>query len=311
VKKSLTDLSIIMITYNTRGLTLASLRSLVEQTEGINFEVVVLDNHSRDGTADAIALAFPQVKLLASDQNHGFAQGNNIAIRESQGEYILLLNPDTVILDGAIQKLYTFARQHPDAKIWGGRTVFADSTLNPGSCWRRETFWHLFCSSVGLVRLFPNSPIFNPHSYGGWDRSTVRQVDVVSGCFFMIKREFWNILNGFSPEFFMYGEEIDLCLRAHKFSAKPMVTPEATIIHYGGATVKVRADRIVRSCRVKLLLMQRHWPVWQYYPGKLLFLLGLLNRVFVSKTLAFFKQRLDDEAANWAEVWHRRKEWLD
>jgi len=271
----------------------------------------VLDNHSSDGSVEAIAQSFPQVKLVASNQNHGFAQGNNIAIREARGEYILLLNPDTVILDGAIQKLYAFARQHPDARIWGGRTVFADHSLNPGSCWRRETFWHLFCSSVGLVRLFPNSPIFNPHSYGGWDRSTVRQVDIVSGCFFMIKREFWNILHGFSPEFFMYGEEIDLCLRAHKFGAKPMVTPEATIIHYGGATVKVRADRMVRSCRVKLLLMQRHWPVWQYYPGKVLFAVGLLNRILVSKTLAFFKQRIDDEAANWAEVWHRRKEWLD
>jgi len=305
-----TDLSIIMISYNTRALTLASLNSLFEQTEGLTFEVIVLDNHSSDGSAESIAQSFPQVKLIASGQNHGFAQGNNIAIRESKGEYILLLNPDTVVLDGAIQKLFAFARQYPDAKIWGGRTEFADRTLNPGSCWRRETFWHLFCSSVGLVRLFPNSPIFNPHSYGGWDRSTIRQVDVVTGCFFMIRRELWDALDGFSPEFFMYGEEVDLCLRAHKFGAKPMVTPAATIIHYGGASEKVRADKMVRSCRVKLLLMQRHWPVWQYYPGRLLFSLGLLNRVITLKALGLFKLGDDDEAANWAEVWRRRSEWL-
>ena len=305
------DLSIIMISYNTRALTLASLQSLFAQTDGLTFEVIVLDNDSSDGSVEAIAQSFPQVKLIASEKNHGFAQGNNIAIRESQGEYILLLNPDTVVLDGAIQKLFAFARQYPAAKIWGGRTEFADRSLNPGSCWRRETFWHLFCSSVGLVRLFPNSPIFNPHSYGGWDRSTIRQVDVVSGCFFMITRAFWYELGGFSPEFFMYGEEIDLCLRAHHLGARPMVTPAATIIHYGGASEKVRADKMVRSCKVKLLLMQRHWPTWQYVPGRLLFALGLLNRILVSKTLALSKQRSGDEAANWSEVWHRRKEWLD
>jgi len=312
VEKPLIDLSIIMISYNTRALTLASLYSVFEQTEGIHYEVIVLDNNSSDGSLEAIAQSFPQVKLIASEKNHGFAQGNNIAIRESQGEYILLLNPDTVVLDGAIQKLFSFARQYSAAKIWGGRTEFADHTLNPGSCWCRETFWHLFCSSIGLVRLFPNSPVFNSHSYGGWDRSTIRQVDIVSGCFFMISREFWDVLDGFSPEFFMYGEEIDLCLRAHQLGAKPMVTPAATIIHYGGASEKVQADKMVRSCRVKLLLMQRHWPVWQYVPGRLLFAMGLLNRVLASKMITFIKQRFDDESTkNWVEVWQRRKEWLD
>ena len=304
------ELSIIMISYNTRALTLASLHSVFEQTEGMNFEVIVLDNHSSDGSSDAIARSFPQVNLISSKQNHGFAQGNNIAIKEAQGEYLLLLNPDTIVLDGAVQKLFAFAKQQPDAKIWGGRTEFPDRTLNLASCWRRETFWHLFCSSVGLVRLFPNSAFFNTHTYGGWDRSTIRQVDIVSGCFFMIRHDFWDILDGFSPEFFMYGEEIDLCLRAQKIGAKPMVTPEATIIHYGGASEAVRADKMVRSCKVKLLLMQRHWPAWQWYPGRLLFSLGLLNRVIAMKTLGIFKRGNDDEAANWAEVWHRRKEWL-
>src|SRR5688500_1121742 len=124
----MTDLSIIIISYNTKEMTLDCLKSIFEQTSGISFEVIVLDNASRDNSAEAIAAGFPQVKLIAHQENLGFAGGNNLAARKAAGEYILLINPDTVVLDGAIQKLFRFAEDNPAAGVWGWRTLFGDKS---------------------------------------------------------------------------------------------------------------------------------------------------------------------------------------
>jgi len=275
------DISIIVISYNTKDLTLDSLKSVFDQTNAVNFEVIVLDNHSSDGSVEAIAQAFPQIKLIASKENYGFAQGNNIAAEHASGNYLLLLNPDTVVSDGAIQKLFLFAEENLDAHIWGGRTLFGDGSLNPASCWRRLTLWSLFCYAFALTWAFRNSSFFNAEGYGGWNRDSIQHVDIVSGCFFMVKKDFWQELGGFSPEFFMYGEESDLCLRAAKLGAKPKVTPEATIVHYGGASEKVRADKVVRLFVAKARLIKRHWHALLIKPGLILLPLWPLVRVLI------------------------------
>jgi len=304
-------LSIIIVSYNTCEMTLACLNSLYEETKEFSFEVFLFDNDSSDGSAEAIAAQFPQVRLIAHKENLGFAGGNNFVAKEANGEYILLLNPDTLVLDGAIQKLYAFAQANPKAGIWGGRTLFGDKSLNPASCWQKITLWNVFCRSFGLAWLFPNSSIFNREAYGGWDRSTVKQVDIVSGCFFMLKRDLWEKLGGFAPEFFMYGEEADLCLRASKlYGAKPMVTPEATIVHYGGASEKVRADKMVRLLKAKRLLIRRHWPAWKYRIGILIYPLYPFNRVLILKVLGLIKKKYALEASDWLDIWNRREEWL-
>ena len=303
------ELSIIMVSYNTKELTLSSLRSIFEQTKDILFEVIVLDNASIDGSADAISREFPQIKLISSKENYGFAKGNNIAIKEAKGEYLLLLNPDTIVLNKAIQHLMAFAKKNQEARIWGGKTQFSDGSLNPASCWRKMTMWNIFCRSFGLAWLFPSSPLFNSEAYGGWPRDTVREVDIVSGCFFMIKREFWESLNGFSPQFFMYGEEADLCLRAKNFGAKPMVTPDATIVHYGGASEKVYADKMVKLLKAKHLLLKKHWPFWKYKIGMIIYPLYPLNRTIVLRILGLFSKRFNKEVYVWQEIWQRRNEW--
>lgn len=304
------DLSIIIISYNTRNMTLDCLESVFEQTKNVSFEVIVLDNASSDDSAGEIAARYPHVKLIARKENLGFAEGNNVAAKEAVGKYLLLLNPDTVVLDGAIQKLLNFAKENPQAEIWGGRTLFGDKSLNPASCWRKPSLWEIFCRCFMLPSLFPDSPIFNTGSYGGWDRSTVRQVDIVSGCFFMLKLELWEKLGGFLPEFFMYGEEADFCLRAQKAGARPMVTPSATIIHYGGASEKVPADKMVKILKAKRLLMKYHWSKWKYALGVLIFPMYPFTRMIASKTLTLFKKDFRKNAEVWRELWRRRKEWL-
>jgi len=294
------DVSIIVVSYGTREMTCACLASIAPTTKQVRYEVLVVDNGSTDGSPEAIVERFPSFKLIAQKENLGFAAANNLAAKAAQGEFILLLNPDTVVLDGAIDQLVAFARRRPQAGIWGGRTLFADGRLNPSSCWRRQTLWNLFCRGVGLAKLFPNSPVFHSEGYGGWKRDSEREVDIVTGCWLLISRTLWERLDGFAPEFFMYGEDADLCLRAHALGYRPAITPSATIVHYGGGTEKnsVRKDTRMLAAKVRLLSAHHRAP-------RLAVMLLALRPLILS-----FVSR-DEQQRNWQAVWSRRNCWLN
>ncbi len=303
-------LSIIIISYNTREMTLACLASVFAETE-TDVEVIVVDNASSDGSAEAIAEAFPEITLIAETANHGFAPAHDIALPHCRAPWLLLLNPDTVVLDGAIDKLAAFAERTPDAGIWGGRAVYGDKRLNPYSCWRKMSLWTIFCRVSGLTGVFPRSALFNSEEYAGWVRDSERGVDIVTGCFFLIKRDTWDQLGGFDPDFTMYGEEADLCLRAAKRGIRPRITPEAVIVHYGGASEPVQADRIIRVIRAKAELIRRHFPVGQRVLGQWMFTLFPLSR-YIATTLGVRLLRRESLALKsqvWSEVWRRRAEW--
>jgi GT2 family glycosyltransferase len=303
-------LSIIVISFNTREMTLACLASVYEQTE-TPFEVIVIDNASSDGSAEAIAAGFPQARLVAEAVNHGFAPAHDIAVPMAQTRWLLLLNPDTVVLDRALDKLLLFAQHMPQAGIWGGRTVFADGQLNPTSCWGRMTLWSTFCRTMGLSGLFPRSDLFNSEAIGGWLRDTEREVDIVTGCLFLVRRETWDMLGGFDPTFTMYGEEVDLCLRARAIGLRPHITPDATIIHYGAASDTVRPDKMVRLMRAKVELINRHFPRATRWFGYYLFRLWPLSRALGFGVAGFLPGQSGKQtrAREWREVWNRRAEW--
>lgn len=303
-----------MVNYNTREMTLECLRSIYAHTQRQDFEIILVDNASTDGSVEAISKEFPDVRVMAETENHGFAKATNMSVPHAKGKYILLLNTDTVILDKAIDNVLAFAETHPHAKIWGGRTLFADGSLNATSCWGQMTPWSLFSQAVGLTRIFKGSSFFNPEAYGNWKRDTVRPVDIVTGCFFLIEKDFWDELGGFADEFYMYGEEADLCLRARKLGADPHITPEATLIHYGGATAnKVIVRKKIWQLGAKSLLIRNHWsPLTK--PFGLFFL--TLN-VFVRMTgfrLMHLAKRGGDKARNtetWTDVWSARQTWIN
>jgi GT2 family glycosyltransferase len=303
-------LSIIVVSYNTRDMTLACLASVRDQTR-TPFQLIVVDNASSDGSAKAIAAAFPDVILLAETINHGFAPAHDIALPHATAPWVLLLNPDTVVLDGAIDKLMDFATRCPEAGIWGGRTLYGDRSLNPSSCWRQMTLWSTFCRTSGLSGVFPASEIFNSEPFGRWPRDTERDVDIVTGCFFLMRRADWDTLGGFDPAFTMYGEEADLCLRAKAAGFQPRICPEAEIIHYGGASETVRADKMVRLMRAKTELIQRHFRPGTRTLGKALFALWPLSRALATGVAGRVLNRphLRETSQVWAEIWARRKEW--
>jgi N-acetylglucosaminyl-diphospho-decaprenol L-rhamnosyltransferase len=304
------ELSIIIISYNTRKLTLECLESLYKETSNVKFETILVDNASEDDSASAVAEKYPHVRVIALKENIGFARANNLAAESACGRYFLLLNPDTVIINNAIEKILIFARQNEKAGIWGGRTIFPDGSLNPTSCYGEMTPWSLFCRAIGLTTIFPNSALFNPECFGSWQYDSVREVGIVTGCFMLIRTSIWKQLGGFDPLFFMYGEEVNFCLRARKLGYRPMFNPAAQIIHYGGASEKSKSNRWEKIFRAKVSIIRLHWSRNSVGFGIKMLLLWAASRVVVMKILSVLApKKFIAQREKWTQLWRNRKEW--
>lgn len=303
------EVTVIIVSYNTRDLTLKALETLYANGGDVRMRVIVWDNASADLSADAIAAAFPQAELIRSPDNLGFAVANNRAAELARSEWLLLLNPDTETHPRAVEALLRFAEAHPEAGIVGGRTVFPDGTLNPSSCWNKITAWSLICRATGLSGIFPNSRILNPEGIGGWRRDTVRHVDIVVGCFLMIPTKLWRELGGFQAKYFMYGEEADLCLRAAKVGYRPMITPDAQIMHLVGASTPQLAPKLFQISMARATLIRDHWSAWSQPFGLALLLLWSFNHRLKSLLMGVIRGQSDTGNA-WTVLWRRRGEWL-
>jgi GT2 family glycosyltransferase len=276
----------------------------------VSMDVVVVDNASSDGSADAIETECPDIKLIRSAKNLGFGPANNLAARHANGKYVLLLNSDTVVLDAAIDRLISFAEEHPKALIWGGRTMFADGTLNPSSCWRHMSLWSLFCHATGLTSYFKSNGLFNREAYGGWQRDTQRAVEFISGCFLMTTREMWDDLEGFDEKFFMYAEEADLCHRATLLGARPMVTPKSTIIHYGGKSEAAHEDKLIKLFAGRMTFVMKHWSPARAKSARCLMLLHCGLRAILERVRAGVK--LNNSANRpWSGLLKQRQKWMN
>lgn len=303
------EVTVIIVSYNTRELTLKAVETLLQNAGNVHMRVVLWDNASHDGSADAIAERFPEIELIRSADNVGFAAANNAIAAKTTTEWLLLLNPDTETYPKAVENLLRFAKANPQAGIVGGRTVFPDGSLNIASCWNTMSIWSLFCSAVGLSMVFRNTILFNPEGIGGWKRDSVRQVDVVVGCFLMMRTAQWRELGGFSPRYFMYGEEHDLCLRAAKIGLRPMITPDAQIMHLVGASSSKVEHKIVRLLAAKSTLIRDHWSKAAAPIGIALLWLWIANRYAASKITSLLKGK-PGSGSKWQAIWSSRHQWL-
>lgn len=303
------SLSILICSFNTRDDTLSCLESVETETTHLDAEAIVVDNGSTDGSAAAIAERFPTMKLIALTDNVGFAAANNLAAQHATGEHLLLLNPDTVLFEGTLSTILNFAQQHPDAGVYGGRTYFGDMTLNRYSCHGAPTLWSQICNGIGLSSLFPTSALFNPEGLGRWERDTVREVDCISGCFLLIRRSLWEQLSGFDTSFFMYGEDTDLCIRAQKQGARPLVCPDARLIHHGGRSEKVYCEKIIRLFRAKRQLFDKHWSPATASLGTSMLVMWALTRYVALSIASRLWPHCRESAEQWRTVFRRRSEY--
>lgn len=298
------DVSILIVTYRNPELTAACLDSVFSETRDVTFEVLAHDNESGDGTPEMIAERFPRVDLSRDRGNLGFARANNLLARKARGDYLLLLNPDTVVLDGAVQRLVEEARRHPRAVPLGVRTLRPDGSLDPNSCWAEPTLWSMFCFATGLSTVAKGNGFFDPESIGGWARDSFRRVGIVSGCCALLPRDAWERLGGFDETYWLYGEDWDLSMRATARGFYPAVTPVATITHVLGAS-SVRGDKTVLVLRSKVTLMRKHWSRLRAAVGVRLLVAGVFLRVLLE-----LAARRPTEQRHWTFAMRHRKQWV-
>ena len=207
--------SVVIVTYRNEADIGACLSAVGQAAPGIGLEVIVVDNASGDGTV-AAARAGGGAKIIERQDNGGFAAGCASGAEAATGQWLLFLNPDTVIAPGAVEALLGCAQEHPGTGIVGGRFVHPDGTTDPRSFWGRPSPWSAACFALGLSSLLPGSRLFDPEAPQQWsgDPAQQRAVPVVSGAFMLVHRQLWDTLGGFDPVFFLYGEDADFCLRA-------------------------------------------------------------------------------------------------
>lgn len=229
-------LSIVIICWNDLRVIGNCLRSIYSGIQSNEFEVLVSDNGSSDGSVDFIRKSYPKVCILQNSANLGFAKGNNAGIRESQGQYILILNPDTIVHEGSLEKLVEFADRHPEAGAFGCRVLNPDGSYQV-SARLFPTIWRSWLAALYLRRLASVSNIFAMDVYPGWRGDSERPVDWQSGCCVMFRGNLLKQLGNFDEQFFYHFEEVDLCRRVRSAGYSILFTPEATITHLGGQSV--------------------------------------------------------------------------
>jgi GT2 family glycosyltransferase len=229
-------LSIVIICWNDWKVIENCLRSIFERTHVIEFEVIVSDNGSTDGSVENMRAKFPAVTIIANGGNLGFAKGNNAGIRVASGEYILILNPDTIVHDGALDRWIKFADLYPEGGAFGCRVHNRNGTYQR-SARPFPTISRYLSAALGLRFLGRSSRLLLSDEYEGWMGDTEREVDWQSGCCVLFRGDLLRQLGGFDEQFFYQFEEVDLCRRVWNAGYRIRFTPEASITHLGGQSV--------------------------------------------------------------------------
>jgi hypothetical protein len=224
------DLSICIVNWNIRTDLEQALASVLNAGPGLGLQVVVVDNASRDGSAEMVRRRFPGVTLIESGENLGFARGYNRAAAESAGRHLLMLNPDTLVHPGALQSLVAFMDAHPRAGAVGPRLLNSNGSLQY-SCRRFPTPRAALLRNTLLGRLIGRDRFTRAYLMADWDHRTPREVDWISGAAMCIRRQAWQEVGGFDEDYFMYAEDMDWCLRAHRLGWRIHYLPEAVITH--------------------------------------------------------------------------------
>lgn len=232
------DLSIIIVNYNVKEFLKNLLNSLQKAVKNLNTEIIIVDNASTDGSVEEISRVFKDVQIIANIKNLGFGKANNIALEKAKGKYILLINPDTIVREDTFLKMIEFFEANNQAGMLGCKVLNPDGSLQLPCRRSFPTPWVSFTKVAGLSSLFPNNRLFAKYNLTYLDENEVNEVDAISGAFMMLRREVYEKIGGFDPQFFMYGEDLDLCYRTQQSGYKVYYVPHTEIIHYKGESTR-------------------------------------------------------------------------
>jgi len=249
------DLSIIILNYNVRDLLLKCLESVFKNKKASdNWQVIVVDNASSDGPVAAVKDKFKQVELIENKENLGFARGNNVGVKKALAPVVLFLNPDTLVVDGAIQKSLTYLLSNPDIGALGCRVELPNGKLDYSSHRGFPTPWNSFCYFSGLAKLFPKVSFLAGYTATYLDTRTTHELDCVSGSFLMVRKIAGDQINWWDEDYFFNGEDIEFCFCLKQKGWQIFFYPEVKIIHFKGSSSGLQssaASKVTHLVRMK------------------------------------------------------------
>ncbi|MEL6584348.1 MAG: glycosyltransferase family 2 protein [Pseudomonadota bacterium] len=304
------DLSIVIVNWNTREMTRECLSSVCAGLGALRAEIWLVDNASEDGSAEMVRESFPDVRLIENTENRGFAAANNQALEQCSGRHVLLLNSDTLVHGDVLTASVSYLDRHPHVGVMGCRVLNADGSLQiTGS--RFPSLLNLALQASGATRL-PGA-FFDRYQMTRWDRKTERALDVISGCFMMVRGTAMREVGLLDEAFFFYGEETDWCRRFAKAGWTLMLAPVGEITHFGGGSVKkLNHKRDVMLSEGTVRLHRKHFG-WLGGAACWLLLLGfngsravVWSAISVTGTKARARARhFRSVVANFGQVWPR------
>lgn len=230
------DLSIVIVSYNTFEFTSECIQSVVDNVKNINYEIIVVDNDSKDSSPEKLKKLFPRIILVASPKNLGFSKANNLGVRRSKGGLVLFLNSDTVVYPGALEHMVKFMGETRDA---GAATCFiklTDGKLDDAAHRGFPTPWRALTHFSGLSKIFPKTMLFNGYHLGYCDLDKLHAIDALAGAFMIVKREAGEEVGWWDEDYFFYGEDIDFCYKLSLKGWKVYFDPSVSILHYKGVS---------------------------------------------------------------------------
>lgn len=267
-------LSVVIVSYNVKYHLEQCIRSVKKASEGLETDIWVVDNASTDGSVEYLQACFPDIHFISNTENVGFSRANNQAIRQSCGEYVLMLNPDTIVAEDTLKGCIDFLDAHPEVGATGVRMLTADGTFAPESRRGLPTPFTSFCKMTGLASMFPKSRVFGKYYMRYLNEEEANPIEVISGAFNMLRRKALDVIGLLDEDFFMYGEDIDLSYRMLMGGWQNYYLPYY-ILHYKGESTEKSSFRYVHVFyNAMLIFFNKHF-------GKKYLFIALLVRLAV------------------------------
>ncbi len=282
------DLSICIVSWNTRKLLRYCLESIYAKTKGINFEIIIVDNASKDGSIEMVSNEFPKCIIIAQQENLGFSKANNIAVKIARGRYVAFLNPDTVMKTNAFVAMVGFMDVNPTYGATGCKLLNEDDTIQFTCARSFPTPFKRFCFLTLLNRIFPASICFSTSEMEYWDHKNSRDIDCLSGACMVLRKDVVERLGAFDETYFMYGEDIELCYRIRKNGWSIYYNANEEIYHLSGASSSqksYKAFSLIMQHQANYKFFKENYGDVKAIEFKTLVFIGTIIRLFIISIL--------------------------
>ena len=254
-------ISVIIVSWNAKGFLRGCLQSLRQFPPSLLLEIIVVDNASSDGSPEMVTSDFPEVRLIRNHENVGFARANNVGIKMAHGSYLALINSDVLVHLNCLQVLKAFLDKNPSVALIGPKIFGSDGHIQH-TCRRFPTIWNTTCRLIAIDRVLWKWPLFSGFEMRHWDYSRGGEVEVLSGCFWLARREAVDSVGGLDERFFFYAEDVDWCRRFSQSGWKVAYVPAATATHFGGGSSSNA------PLRYSIEMLKANLAYWRKHRGK-------------------------------------------